>query len=442
VYHLARIIQFELFAYTVYLLSVSVLGKRTGVIAATLAFTATPPASIFGYRIYETMDNIGIPSWWMLHPFRRADMLPHHSASAILLVLEIHLLIKSLKTGSVRQMIAAGTCAFFSVIFHPVSALVYGVGQPLAAVIFTAIQFFRSKKISIRLVMPFAFPFLFASLAMLLVRNDVINTYPFNQWLNFDVLWYDRYATYARDYFLGGGALFLIGTPIALWMIVKNRDVRWVLLSGWALLSYLLMPISTRLGVAKFRFALLLPTIPLSIIIMQWMTEYVIYQKSRFMRVSIISILIILYLGITLPSLPVMYRAWDKQMGAVEPGMSVSYDMDKALTFLRTSVPRYSHILSGEISGIVIPAYVPAVVYVGQYMGTVDFETKKANVRYFYGGFMSRDEAKKLLNDNKINYIVYGPEEKSWGPNPTLYNIPLYLRFHNQSVDIYEVPPK
>jgi hypothetical protein len=438
-YHLIRIVQFEIFSGSIYLLCSFLLGNNFGFWAAILSFMATPPVSLFGYVFYGRND-LGIPSWWMLNPFRRIDMLPHHEASAILLIFEIFLVLKSLKKSNIRLNLLAGVAAFFSTIFHPISVMVYLVAQPLVAIIYVIFNYIRSRKLDLSFFWIFFIPFIFTGVAAIIIKFVVSNTYPFNLFPSFEVVWYDRYTTYIRDYFIGGGITLLIGIPIAIWLIIKSKDISWILIACWAIISYLLIPLSTTIGIAKFRFALLLPYLPLTILIVKQVQIFWNNQSKQKYKIIGNALLVGFYLVLTIPSVVIMFQDWRNQMQVIEPGMYRTQDVDNAITFIKAHAPIYSRILSGEINGMLIPAYAPVITYVGQYGQTVNFEDKKTVVRLFYKGYYQPNEARTILKDNNINYIFFSPEEKIWGPGPEIYGFPLEVWYKNSTVTIYQVP--
>ncbi|OGG08691.1 hypothetical protein A2154_01730 [Candidatus Gottesmanbacteria bacterium RBG_16_43_7] len=437
-YHLTRIVEFQIFVFILFVFLVLLLGKSAGFWAAILSIITSPPYSLFGKTIYGRGD-LGIPAWWMLTPYRRVDMIPPHAASIILLLLEILFIARIMKACPFKNALIAGILAFFSTMFHPASGLFFIFAHALVLVLIYLKQLLRKKHPPVSPYVYLLIPALFSGLAILFQRYEVTSTYPFNQWLYFDVIWYDRYEYYVRDFFIGGGPILVFGGFLALVTLLASDNPVWLLISVWALLTYAIMPISTQLGVAKFRLALLLPYIPLSVLYTKWIKECWRRKKQSPFLIAIAITTIIILSGVTLPSMPVMYKDWAMQAGNIEPGMSYSHNWADAINFLSNHIPPYSYILSGEINGILIPSRVRAVVYVGQYLETIDFEAKKELVRLFFGGLLSDTEARKLIYKNRIKYIFYGNQEKSWGPGPKAYSLSTSIVFQNPEVTIYEV---
>jgi hypothetical protein len=434
VYHAARLIQFEIFILVLAQLCRLLLGVRSGFWATALSLIISPPAQVFTKTIYGVGDT-GIPAWWMLQPFRAVDMLPHHGASAILLLLTIICLIKSFSGKSVKMAVLSAVAGFFSIIFHPVSALFIGIGLPLAAAVITTRESVKTRRINLKYAPNFIIPIVLGALAVGIIRYDIVTSPTFSNWLYFDVVWYDRYTGYVRDYLLSGFPLFLLLIPVIIYNFIKGKPAE-VLISVWAVLSYLLIPISTQIGVAKFRFALLLPFIPQAIIAVGLLDRLFRSGLNRTVKFGALGIILIIIIGIYLPSMPVMYRTWAREYGAQEAGMYYSSDWLSALTYLKNHAPKYARIFTGETNGIMIPAYTPAVTYAGQYSQTYDFEAKKTLVREFFSGYLPESDALKLLGDNRVNYVFVSPEEKSWGPGP-LVNFPVF--YQNDTITIYAV---
>jgi hypothetical protein len=441
-YHLARLIEYEIFIYLVYLICVTYLGKSFGFLAAFLSFIIGPPAAIGGSTLYNlaSLGNLGVPAWWMLNPFRRVDMLPHHEASAMLLIIEIYLLLSVIKKFDSRKLVSIGIAAFFATLFHPISAMVFVFGQPFAALINLFTQYIKSRKLDLSYFWLFFIPFACSGIGIFLMRYDLSHAYPYNLvMLTFDVGWYDRYVNYVRDYFIGGSLLFIFGVPISFWIFNKYKDIRWKILITWVFISYIFIPFSTQLHAAKFRFALLLPYLPFSIIFMKFVQDFWGSKSQKMVKLIGTGLITGIILIIIIPSIPVMYNQWNEQMSAIEPGMYISTDLDKSYTYLKTHAPINSHILCGEINGLLIPTYTPDITFIGQYNSTIDYEEKKYVVRNFFGGIYTPQEAANLVNEYKVNYIIYSPEEQSLGPGPEKYGLSFEVWYKNTTVTIFKV---
>ena len=61
--------------------------------------------------------------------------------------------------------------------------------------------------------------------------------------------------------------------------------------------------------------------------------------------------------------------------------------------------------------GLIVPVIVDRKVFIGRVMWTPDYDTKLALTDQFYRGQMTIDQAKKLLADNNIGYVILAQQE-------------------------------
>jgi uncharacterized membrane protein len=103
------------------------------------------------------------------------------------------------------------------------------------------------------------------------------------------------------------------------------------------------------------------------------------------------------------------------------------------------NVPLWSHVMVCPRVGDILPAYVPIRVYQGNPYGDVDWLERRGLSYEFYTGEMSRRDLWKLLTDNNISYVFYGPEERLAIKAPTFYPDVLEPVYTNPDVTIYKV---
>lgn len=85
----------------------------------------------------------------------------------------------------------------------------------------------------------------------------------------------------------------------------------------------------------------------------------------------------------------------------------------QAVDYLKKETPNNSIVLSNEYMGNIIPAYTHNISYFGHPVHTKDFYIKQHEISLFYGNNLSDEEAKTFVKKNNINYIYFGPDEKS-----------------------------
>jgi hypothetical protein len=104
-------------------------------------------------------------------------------------------------------------------------------------------------------------------------------------------------------------------------------------------------------------------------------------------------------------------------------------------------VPAWSHILVYPTISIIIPEYVPVRVYQTITSEGYDWNQQLALSYRFFRGDMPWEDLHRLLTDNKISYVFYGPEEKRNTVTPTFYPDVLEIMYQNPEVTIYKVRP-
>jgi hypothetical protein len=437
-YHLVRLIQFEIFIFFVIIFTNSILGKVYGAIAALLFLVLSPPAWIFHFLPYS-LDGVGWHPWSVLSPWRRADMLPHHGASMILAILEVNFLLLAIRTKKFIYSFFSAVFAFFSVIFHPAVGLLYLIGQPLTYLIHIISIAIKNKRFTLPSLTAITLPSVLSVTAILLVRYEILHSYPYNTLINGDVWWFDRYSNYIPLFFQGGGFALVSLFLITLIVFTFSRNFLWHLLAIWSLLPFLVIPVSTQMGVAKFRFGLLLHYLPQAILFAKAFQIIMEKLKHRLLKIIICASILVGFFSATAASLFFLYRDWNQQMGKIEPGMYYSAAEMAAINFLKSNAPPYSHVLCGEIHGMLIPAYASVITFVGQYASSIDFEAKKVAVRQFFGGYYDPGEAQSLIRTHNINYLFVGAEERAWGEAHLNYNLNLTPVFTMSDVTVYQL---
>ncbi len=93
------------------------------------------------------------------------------------------------------------------------------------------------------------------------------------------------------------------------------------------------------------------------------------------------------------------------------------------------------------LSSAVLGGLVPGAVVVGNPIATLRFQDKLDTMVKLYRGELSADAAERFLAENRVRYVLEGPEEREWGDwDPGLQlGLPIAARIGD--VVIYERPP-
>lgn len=106
--------------------------------------------------------------------------------------------------------------------------------------------------------------------------------------------------------------------------------------------------------------------------------------------------------------------------------------------FWLENIPKDSVILSLPKAGLIIPAIPGREVVVGDLVSSYNYLQKLPEVKNFYSGKLTPEQAKNYLQKERVNYVFYGLEEKTYG-NIDKYSQFLNPVFRNEDATIYKV---
>lgn len=106
----------------------------------------------------------------------------------------------------------------------------------------------------------------------------------------------------------------------------------------------------------------------------------------------------------------------------LDPNIYLTQSEHDAYTWLDENTRKDSLILAAPDSGLLIPAYSHNRVIYGHPFETVDAENKKEGLEMFFQEFDS-GQAALFLDENQVDYILFGPREMELGPLPSLSQI-------------------
>lgn len=205
-------------------------------------------------------------------------------------------------------------------------------------------------------------------------------------------------------------------------LLKHNRPER-LFLVIWILISLILSFLPT--GIARFYLRGLF--FPLSILLALTIKE----SKKQVVR-SVLTIIIICIL-VWPSSFYILYRRIE-ETNRVNAWYYQSKEVNDIFTILQKSSK--DGVLSGYTISNLLPSLTGKHVYFGHYIQTPHAEDRIKDVTIFYEGHATNVEAYKFLNTNKINYVVYGSEEKKMGKFNYPFLKPLYK---STEATLYEV---
>ena len=459
------------------------------------------------FELVRAVPRLGgwMPWYTMADSLQRTTFMPHVLLAQAILIITLWVFSGGFITPSAssgRVIIQQGNFIFLGVvglvmgiIFPPGLLFVYGVLGVVTMGEFVAlwwskglggkgVTFIHIKNWFVRDVFG-RFVFGIITVPSLVYFSLLLGQYPWKRLAEFDVLHPTQFSFV--EYFMAVGPLLplgLIGGVLVFVTLAKFDKfatfkffVAWVV--AWLGFLFIFSKIPAQ---SPTRFTQMVPQVPLGLL-----TAYLFYElhqiiQKRFPasrstslnqesgirnhglrgKKSIVSMIhnslfiipiVIIFFG--LGSMASSYM-WikdfvDHKLRATIPlvprGAEVMYpmyDIIDSLVWLQVYTPRSAIILSGAATGNYIPVYSGNTAFVG-HANTVQLEIKTAAMENFYHRRLSLPEEMNWLKDQRIAYILYGPEEAEIAGGIADLNAlypALEKVFENKLVKIYKVPQK
>jgi hypothetical protein len=407
-YHTARIISLELLLVSVYLVCQFFTGSGMAIWAAMIGLLSPPPFNVFGFELYGPPGDTWLPKAWdFLGPFARVDRVPHHMMSAGLMLLGVILFIRIIRKPEKIGFLLTGIITFTASFIHPSSAILLIAGLPLSAAI-NAIHGFVTDRINPKkFLIPVLTTVIPSLTALFIVILEIRKGPPWSVWSWYDQNYFNSFPAYNRDFILGAGIIGLIALPQAILNLIKPKDLKKVILSVWFFLPYILLPVSGLFLVSKVRLPFIFNFVPMGILAVQTVTACIrpLESQRRMLAPLIIGA------GFVLFSFPTWKQEYHQlEMAAPLNNVQLPPGMAGAIGYIRNNVKPYARFLTSDVAGSILPAYVRTYTYVGDYNLTLDHDRKAGETEAFFTGMMTPEEAKRLIYDNGVEYILAVPE--------------------------------
>ena len=253
------------------------------------------------------------------------------------------------------------------------------------------------------------------------------------------------------QYILGTGPIIFLGFLGSI-LAIMNRKRQYYPLILWIVVTFLFASLfSVVKEQSPLRFTQTGLFIPLGILGSYLLLEIWRFIKFRNLYKFCYLLFVICYLLINLfimkTSLKWQLSFINQRIGADIPLVpyppQTMYPLTgwmEAIRWLRHNTPNDQVILAEITAGNYIPAYSGNYVYFGQ-SDTVDYNRKTSEVDQFFLGQMSASQAQLFLQNGRIKYIFFGPQEKeklNYNLLEKLYPF-INLIYSNPHVFIYSV---
>ncbi|MBI2641660.1 hypothetical protein HYW87_03645 [Candidatus Roizmanbacteria bacterium] len=424
-FHLLRTVASIAWVITIIFLSFYFLKKPLLAFIGVLLslFAASWPV----FYTYQGTTWVGMfMSWWQeLDVLKRISYIPHYTVNYIITAVFAVFLVAYAKKSDRKIFLAICFLLFFSFFIHPSAGLLFLISWTL----FHVINFFGFKAYSKNRVIFIAYHsvLLFLIVAIpLLYFQYVTSDYPWKSLIDFDKLY--RYPVNVKDYILALGPVFFTGILGAL-LVLWKKDSRLLSLVTWfagaflAILAFKKFPFQSEL-----RFVQTVNHVPLAILSVYLFSQILLFCRERFKTVPyffikfiiIITVIIVISIGLVQSYFSIkaqtdfIHQRIVAALPLVPYPPQVMYplkDLYEIMSWLDKKTKNEEVVLSHIYTGNYIPAYSGNFVYLGHNPETPHYEERVKKLELFYSGTLSSADAKKFLKEERISYVVYGPQE-------------------------------
>ncbi len=374
-----------------------------------------------------------LAAWWSgkeVDILSRVAFLPHHLFGQTLMIVSIILLVRFFSKPQWRSIFLAALAVNFAGLAHPPSNFIVSLALLPAYGIFIARilllhgtrafkQYVRHTR---RQIVGFVLFTLCSLVSLIAMAWQAKLGFPWNQIFT-EVGWQ---LSFDEHIILSIGVLL----PFVLIGIISVLLIgEWPLLLVlcWLTIPLALIPFAAHLGIADWRLAEGYPYLPLGIlaaigfytvsqIIGTVVSRRTILSASTVSRISSVVFLFII-LSASIPTIVVNEQAYFREYESVHSNTYLPTDILILAQWFNT---RFAHrvvadrpvVLADFYTANYLPAFASVRVFVGHFLFSSNWEQHAQIADRFLSGHMDGQEAKKLIDDNHIAYIVVS--ENNW----------------------------
>lgn len=200
-----------------------------------------------------------------------------------------------------------------------------------------------------------------------------------------------------------------------------RRLILWLILG----LAFAIVPYNLQ---RRFMIGLSIPISSLGLLVLPLVAEKIKVSAGK---------LIAICTALVIPSTILLITMVSFVIGTSSPLYYSGLDELTAVKWLSQQGEGRTLVLAGDQTGLMIPASSRLRVLYGHPFETMDAEKQKQGVIDFFTGNQNRDEEMIYLDESKVEWIFFGPRERSLGTPDILKNSPPTKQFG--SVQLYNV---
>ncbi len=378
-------------------------------------------------NIYEHPTDVWVPesvTFLTLYNF------PHTAASLTLLVLIFLLMLFSFESDKLRYSVGAGVATLFLLWFHPFNGpTVYAV---LGAYLLLKFAWQRSiswSNIRHYLVLCLA-PIPVVAYLVTLSRVDPVT----REWAAQNIC----LSPSVWMYLIGYG-LLLVGAIVGVWITIRQLNKKSIFLVIWAITSSLLLYIPLNFQ-RRLSEGLHVPLAILAAVGFFYLYEK-LKRKDQKSGTALGATALVISLAIFLPltNLQIIGQDFHLFSSRKDQPYYIYRSEIEAMVWLREHASPDEVVFSSYLSGNFIPAYSGRLVWIGHSPQTVNLAAKKEQSAWFWGDDREADRKQDFLEDNGIDHLYYGRNEKALGTFDPGSKDFLREEFRNDRAVIYRV---
>lgn len=393
--------------------------------------------NVFGQKLTLT------PEWWTFQDiYSRMNPYPHHFISFALISAATYFLLKYLKTSKIREILFLGICLNLALFFYVIPAAIFLSVFLITLFILLAKKVYlgyKMKKSLLSIIFRHKVKIIVTVLILLMsifimyIVNKETGQSDIISWESqFDLDHNRPLLTLIYRFFIPFGILpFFI--PLFLLSSKKNVELNKVFIAGMIIIPFTLFTLASKghLYIASIRFLSFPAYLYFSLLTVYGIIYFINLIKSKILKKTIFFLIVFTFM---INSIIGLKSYWWPEVTKKEIYLNtyIPEPFLKAMNYLDTYSTKHSNVMTTYAVGMFIPPFTHNRVYMG-HEATNNLPVLWWSSQNLMQGNLSEENARKLLTDNKISYVLW------YGSNfPLSYFNFLKPVFNYQYVTVYK----